>query len=95
MKCPKTIKLPLRPKDEHQIIDEDGVHVGFMQSMAIRDYIVYITNRRDKLVKHLKHIDTCLAIMANTQTEEGLRDLPELSTNVRKYIEQALKAEKE
>lgn len=44
-----------------------------------------------KLKEHLKHIDTCLSIMAHTMTDEGIKDLPNLADELRKYIEQALK----
>ena len=44
-----------------------------------------------RLKEALRHIDTCLMILKNTKSEEGIRDLPELINNLKDYVTQALK----
>ena len=44
-----------------------------------------------RLKEHLNHIFTCLLVLKNTKTEQGLKDLPTSLTTLYEYIEQALK----
>ena len=44
-----------------------------------------------KLITALGHIDTCLSIIKCTKSEEGLKDLPDLATELKNYIKQTLK----
>ena len=51
----------------------------------------YRKGRIKQLEEHLKHVDTCLSILANTKSEEWLIDLPKVITRLKKYVRQALK----
>jgi len=50
---------------------------------------------KDMEVKRLKDIitsiKTCLSILKNTKTEDGLKELPSLANTLQEYIDEALK----
>jgi len=103
MKCP--FETPVRVIESNgSIVDakNDMVvkvlysHKNFSLQVKQLHYTAKAINSHEKLLENLNNLDNCLAIMANTKTEEGIRDLPSLSNNLRDYIKQALKeAEKE
>jgi len=100
MKCP--FELPVKKQKQaeegyfYKIKDAQNKMIACGLTEDEADYIVQAINSHDQFKNHFSHIDTCLMIMANTRTEEGLRDLPKLANDLRKYVRQALKeAEKE
>ena len=102
MKCP--FELPINARLGKQfaegfyrkIEDKNGNAICLVVDFEKAPYIVQAVNSHDQFKNHFSHIDTCLMIMANTRTEEGLRDLPKLANDLRKYVRQAREeAEKE
>lgn len=49
----------------------------------------------ERLKKKLRHIDTCLLGLANTKSEEGVKQLPELIRELREYSKQGQKGDKQ
>ena len=58
---------------------------------AATEAIVMLRAENKRLKKNLQHIVTCLMIMKNTKSEEGIRDLPKLAEKLQEDVEQALK----
>lgn len=50
------MKLPVWPKDERDIIDEDGAFVCFANTTEDRDYIIKAINSHEKLANALNVI---------------------------------------
>jgi len=48
------MKLPVKPKDDRDIINEDGF-VCFANTMATRDHIVKVINCHEKLMELLRY----------------------------------------
>lgn len=48
----------------------------------------------ERAKSHLSHIETCLLVLKNTKSEEGIKDFPYLIGILYEYVEQALKGEK-
>ena len=64
-----------------------------LKEIQVTDYNHAVRNaeRIKALEAALNNLDNCLAIMANTKSEEGIKDLPKLITNLREYIKETLK----
>lgn len=57
------MKLPVKPKDERDIIDDDNCFVCFVNTTEDRDYIVQAINCHEKLINALNtygnHLPKC------------------------------------
>ena len=50
------------------------------------DRIESILDENSKLQAKLNHIETCLLILKNTKSDEGLKDLPDLLNELYEYV---------
>jgi len=48
------MKLPVKPKDDRDIIDEDGYYVCFANTTEDRNHIVKAINCHEKLINFVK-----------------------------------------
>ena len=95
MKCP--FELPVEANvsavdsDNRYITGKNGFPFIFGDvKKEYADYIVQVINSHKKLVGNLKNVDNCLAILANTKSEEGMSDFPGLLDKLWDYVKQAL-----
>lgn len=82
------MKLPVWPKDDRDIIDEDGCWVGFANTTATRDYIVKAINCHEKLLTVTQHL-----VESSTRhpKDYATENLNELIPYLIKEAKQALK----
>lgn len=80
------MKLPVWPKNDRDIIDEDGRNVCFANTTADRDYIVQVINSHEKF-------KTALEIISDLETRRSKTGIG-YDKVTHELVKDALEAEK-
>lgn len=88
------MKLPVKPKGDRDIIDDDNAFVCFANTTKDRDQIIKAINSHEKLVDVCRNALTSLAITKLPRLDDGVASDNDIIEIVISSLQQALEAEK-